>query len=516
MGSRSHRQLVWVAVVLLLLGYALRAYRLDYQSLWRDEVDSVRFATRSLPALLSTFRTPGENGPLYFLLLRGWLTLAGRSEFALRYLSLIGGVLAIPLAAALGRRLAGRKLAILSALLVATSPYLIWYSQEGKMYGLLLSLVLAALCALWDGMTRPGWGAWVLCWALTTLAIYVHLLAVLLIAVEVGWFVVMCVVRPATRRRLVPMSAMLAMLTLPYLPLVRWQVILWQSEPFQTGHSFVPLGTMATTLLAGLSRGVRPMPALWSLVPFVFLLLAGLLLWQPQRQADAVVRDEQSPGLRQPSTTDAAQSLRPSGGQALPLEAKLLLLTWLIVPPLLLFFISMRKPLFTDRYLIWVAPAFYVLLGAGVLEVRRRWKLLAGALLALLLVLNLQAVWYQSHTKIKADMRSAVQYVENLREPNDLLLFLMPYVRHTYTYYSQGIKPWADPPYSNAGATSNEVAEQLAEITEGYQTVWLVESEPEMWDRRGLTARWLDEQSTHSDEAHFTLVDVTRYELQAP
>ena len=60
----------WLVAAIVLLAFALRVVHLDFQSLWRDEVDAIRFATRPLPELLSTFGKPGENGPLFFLLLR--------------------------------------------------------------------------------------------------------------------------------------------------------------------------------------------------------------------------------------------------------------------------------------------------------------------------------------------------------------------------------------------------------------------------------------------------------------
>jgi len=95
----------WALVAVIGLAFALRVIGLDGQSLWRDEVDAIRFAQSSLPDLLRTFVTPGQNGPLYFLLLRPWLSLAGRSEFALRFLSLLFGVLAVPLTYRLAREL---------------------------------------------------------------------------------------------------------------------------------------------------------------------------------------------------------------------------------------------------------------------------------------------------------------------------------------------------------------------------------------------------------------------------
>lgn len=166
----------WLLPATVLLAFAVRVWSSTAQSLWRDEVDAIRFATRALPALLETFRQPGENGPLFYLLLRPWLALHGQSEFALRYLSVVLGVLAVPLTYLVARRLLRycdrtvplpdgsatvnpwhATIAWLASLGVALSPYLVWYSQEGKMYALVVVLGLGSLAALlWASTPGPA------------------------------------------------------------------------------------------------------------------------------------------------------------------------------------------------------------------------------------------------------------------------------------------------------------------------------------------------------------------------
>src|SRR5512136_1516337 len=106
--SRHINLLRWGMIALVAVAFAVRVSTLATQSLWRDEVDALRFATAPWRDMLGTFTRPGWNGPLYFLLLRGWVALTGQSEFALRYLSLVLGVLAVVLAFALGRPWVGQ------------------------------------------------------------------------------------------------------------------------------------------------------------------------------------------------------------------------------------------------------------------------------------------------------------------------------------------------------------------------------------------------------------------------
>jgi uncharacterized membrane protein len=182
---RLHSLYLAAIVLLALVAFAVRAISLDAQSLWRDEVDAMRFATASLDEVLSNFTRQGWNGPLYFLILRGWIALTGVSEYAMRFLSLFFGVLCVPLVYALGRRLFNSQTGLFAALLVSTSPYLTWYSQEVKMYTLVPLLALLAIYALRRAVEGDGWYWWGVQVVATGLAVYTHIIAALLIPVQV-------------------------------------------------------------------------------------------------------------------------------------------------------------------------------------------------------------------------------------------------------------------------------------------------------------------------------------------
>jgi uncharacterized membrane protein len=130
----------------LLVGFALRLYRLGATSLWYDETVSVALAQKSIPALLH--HTAGDiHPPGYYLLLHFWQqitqpTPAFGLEFLYAWPSLWCGLLVVALLFALGRRLASPAVALVGLWLAAINPYQIWYSQEVRMYtlGALLGL----------------------------------------------------------------------------------------------------------------------------------------------------------------------------------------------------------------------------------------------------------------------------------------------------------------------------------------------------------------------------------------
>jgi 4-amino-4-deoxy-L-arabinose transferase-like glycosyltransferase len=123
-------------LAIILIALALRLYNLTYHSLWFDEAISVHWARQSVPRILEVGFTLVEDRlpPLYYLLLKGWTPLAGFSEMGVRSLSAFLGILLVPVIAAIAAVLFNRHVALVTALLVALNPFLIWYAQEARMY----------------------------------------------------------------------------------------------------------------------------------------------------------------------------------------------------------------------------------------------------------------------------------------------------------------------------------------------------------------------------------------------
>jgi len=514
-----------LALVAVLLGFGLRAGTLTAQSLWRDEVDALCYAFEfphlvaqalapettgdlapptACPLLpLDTARDKGggptwsrlrqvlqpmvrHNGPLYFFLLRGWIAVAGYSEYALRFFSLWFGVLGVSLITVLGARLLGRVAAGTAALLAAAAPYLVWYGQEVKMYTLVPALALLALYALRRAVESGG-GWWMVQIVATSLALYTHIWSVLLVPVQllllIAWW-------PRWRSRWRAAGISLALLTLPYLPLALWQI----PTAFvrrETGFPHHTLDQMTRILLNGWSAGITGRGLPWAAGICGALALVGLI----------------------------ATAIRFRGWKSL--QHVLGWAGWLFVPLLGIWFVSRWQPLFTDRYLIWVAPAFYLLAGAG-LQFLSRWGLwtLTPFLAAMLLIFGAN-LWAQAAVPIKSDLRAAAACVEQGYQPGDALLFQIPHIRYTFDYYFDPAGyDWVDGPYTNHRGsdgsylvTEQAVSSHLWFGLQGSRSVWFIASEVEMWDERGLVQRWLETNGQSIEKAHFTRVDVYHYQL---
>jgi hypothetical protein len=127
----------WLLVLLLLLlAFALRIHNLGGQSLWNDEGNSFVQSIRPVPEIISN-AARDIHPPGYYLLLAGWRSIFGTSEFGLRSLSLFASLLTVAFTCGIGARLFGRPAGLIATGVVAVNTFSIYYAQETRMYALL-------------------------------------------------------------------------------------------------------------------------------------------------------------------------------------------------------------------------------------------------------------------------------------------------------------------------------------------------------------------------------------------
>jgi hypothetical protein len=138
---------------------------------------------------------------------------------------------------------------------------------------------------------------------------------------------------------------------------------------------------------------------------------------------------------------------------------------------------------------------------------------LAILCLLAMLALNGWGIWEQSSQAIKSDFRSAAAYVRQHRQSGDLILFHISYVRDTFDYYYGNSSPSAGGIPTDERSTETMVDTAMRERILDHDIVWLVLSEPEMWDQRGMTVAWLDEHAKAEERSDFARVSVIKYRI---
>jgi uncharacterized membrane protein len=130
-------------VYILGLALILRLVLIN-QSLWLDEaIQALALMGRMGP--LMSYALADFQPPLYHLIGWLWTSIAGYSEVSLRTPSLLAGLGTVYFVAKIGEVFGGKKVIYLAGLLAATNPLLIYYSQEGRTYGITTFFVTAAI-----------------------------------------------------------------------------------------------------------------------------------------------------------------------------------------------------------------------------------------------------------------------------------------------------------------------------------------------------------------------------------
>jgi hypothetical protein len=148
--SRAER---WLLVAILLLTWGLRLCCLEtVPPGWRDD-ELIEIYTLSGEVLAGrpTFYFTGASGhePLYHTLRAGAIALWGVNSLTNHLLPIVSGTLAVPLAYRLSRRLFGRRVALLTAVLMAAGFWPLMYSRFGVRHQMLVPLALAVFYFLW-------------------------------------------------------------------------------------------------------------------------------------------------------------------------------------------------------------------------------------------------------------------------------------------------------------------------------------------------------------------------------
>lgn len=152
--DRSLRPIEFVVVAAsIVIGVVLRFWTRSH--LWLDEALSVDIARLPLGDIPGALRHDGHP-PLYYFVLHGWMAVFGEGDTAVRSLSGVFAVLALPLAWMAGRRVGGRTTAWAFVALLALSPFAIRYGTETRMYSLVMLLVLAGYLLVANALERSS------------------------------------------------------------------------------------------------------------------------------------------------------------------------------------------------------------------------------------------------------------------------------------------------------------------------------------------------------------------------
>jgi len=524
----------WLAITITLIGGWLRIFLLSSKGMWLDETFSVWLANHSVLDMMQWIVKIDQHPPLYYLLLHYWISLNGDTPYDVRLFSVLFGTVTIPIIYLIGKRISDSVVGLAAAVFLALSLFNIYYAQEARMYTLLTFNAAVAIYALvrlltdsrsvnpigsqfleylqaWrtsgsvgpetkedfsyknEARDQTGWRAW----------IFRHRwLPIKVIETDLAW-VVFIIFSAATL--LTHNTAVFFLLA---------------------ANIFV-LGLM---LFQKIKKSEAP-PAFQSpsLGNWIKAQVGIFLLWSPWmfafiRQASRV---DQEFWLPKPDWYTVTQTLRALLNASAPTQASQVM-TWTLcvllcfglvyyrkklsiffflaalfaIPVLGELLVSLRRPIFIDRTLIWITIPMFLVLAAGIAQLRFRFLII--------LVLGILGTNYlfsdgdYYRFVQKEDWSTAAGYVANFVEKDDLVLFNSNFVVIPFDYYFkeyedlyliQVEKQGVPQDLFESGILEPKMTTKdipgLISLLRGHDRVWLVYSHDSYTDPMGLIPQTL-------------------------
>jgi len=468
-------------LALTMLGALLRLWMLGSKGLWYDEASTALMA-RALPEQIIQFHWNAafEHPPLWILLINFWSKLFGQGEAALRVPSALAGALAVPLTWQVARAAwpgpAGRTARLVASGLVATSPVLILYSQEARMYSLVVCLALASAYLATRLLAKPGVVHLAVFVLVNWVMLGLHYYSILLIGIETAFLLAIALYR----RRFVMQIALAAGLSV--LPFLLWA---WLAPGFRTTVDVV---------MGEAGGGERPwfafLDGLWRDLAF------GSVRWQPPRAAVGYL-------LLPFLVLGVVQACRRgelhggAGTSSGGVRWGILFILIFVLP--LLGSLALAGGAAT-RYILWVVPFAYLLVALGISAIWHQWSPLgvAGLLVAGLVAglgLNYYFTTYQ-----KSEYREMATYLASQMSSGDAVVLEAPRQHLLAKYYMPSAgnlypMPALDlPDYWPVTAppvVPEEADHELQAILEKHGRAWLVLTGEDEVDRGEFVERYL-------------------------
>ena len=403
-------------ILILILGLLLRLVVIN-QSLWLDEaIGALVVRDYSYTQIITEFPKSDNHPPLYYAVLKGWTDIFGYSETSLRFPSIIFGLGSIGMVYLIAERIDRdkRKFAVLAAMLLATSPFHIYYSQEARMYMMAAFFATSAIYSFLYLTEQKGknkihpfwWGA--SSPSITALA-FTDYVPVFMLPVFWVWAYFKKMERAWWIKFLIAHAPILI------LGYFWFSIFLHQAERGRWLLSKLPAwgdiaggATVKQAVLVWM-KFVLGRISLTNKLFYYFLVLVASIPFLPSLLRAWVAR-----------------------------KKVMLIWTWLLSPLVLGYLISYLFPAFIYFRFTYVIPAFFIITAWGLSRVKD--KVLKRGLIVSIIIINLTGwlIYIYNPNQQREHWRQAVQFIELKANTGDIAIFEFPEPFAPFNWYSTG------------------------------------------------------------------------------
>lgn len=399
----KNKKYPYFLVLILLLATVLRFYRLGKYSLWFDET-LMFIIPNDLKNILTLWRSTNYSliMPFYDISLNSiclrYCSWLGKNEFILRVHSALFGIISVWAVYYFTKISFSKKAGLIASFLMAISVFHIYYSQEVRVYSFLVLLTLLSIM-FFKKFLEYGLARYLISYTiLNTISCFFHFSALFIMFASnfffslhykkykhllLKWLLAQCIIILLISLPRPPSSLFLRMAFLLNSVKIWWWVVpvTWKS---------------ILITFKNFSIGYNAPPAIYLLACCLYFPLFAWGVYVAKNKRNGLV----------------------------------LLCSYLFIPILSIFILSLFKPFYVDRYLIASLPFFYITIAVGLARLSQRWLLLTLIYFSILSFSSLKN-YYNNYlpnsfihhvgVQIKTDTRSASKFIAENFKRGDLV-----------------------------------------------------------------------------------------------
>lgn len=426
--------------LILFTGLILRLISLN-QSFWFDEGINVMAAKSfSFLGMITQYAVADFHPPLWFATIWIWGKTFGYSEIVLRFPSVIFGVITIYLTYLLGKKLISEKGGLLAALLLAVNPLHIYYSQEARMYAL-AALAVAFNMYLLVKVVK-GERVNIILFTLSNLFVLLSDYIAYFIFPAQFIFLLLSSRKTITKWALAVGGAVL--LNALWWPVFLKQLDIGASASVQlptwkfVNGAYDPKTLPLTFIKFIIGRISIADKALYAAVLLPVVSVFAYLIWKGIKKSDSF--------------------------------SKRILVAWLVIPVLVATVISFAVPVFSYFRVLFVLPAFVILVAGGVLSFKRYSRVFLVTVILISVVCSFLYLLIPQNQR--EDWKGVAAFLTSKKA--ELVLFESSGTFPAFDYYAQN-QINAKGALKDFPAKDESSVEGLSVLTQGYSEVFLVD-----------------------------------------
>lgn len=442
-------------VLILLLALLLRLWNIN-QSFWLDEAITATIA-RDLPIkeIFNQYLPLDNHPPLYLLLIRGLFQILPASEIVARIPSVIFGILSVYLIYLTAIEIINKKLAKIVALILATSPLAIYYSQEARMYSMVTFLAIGIIFSTIKYLKTRKLIYLISYFLASIVLIYTDYLPYLIFLVTnlvvIFW--------KKLSKAWIICQVLLVIPFLIWLPIFLKQFALGRhgrgtSEIFDVvlgKFNLQSLPITAEKFVLGRVPIMENLNMILEIIPvLIFLILSVYGLLKIER------------------------------------KYQVLLISWLLIPLVIGFFLSLFLPVFLYFRFLFILPAFYLVVGLGIYFLKKKQR----TILAIVLLINMVGVYlYFTNPSLQREQwRQAVGWIGENKTDETVILFASSDPFAPYLWYRNDNKAVGG--FNSFYGTESDKS-KLDKIIKDEQKILLITYLQDITDPKRLMQKWI-------------------------